>query len=436
MRLWTTTWLLALLSLSLLPQPAFAAPGDVEWTRRFEIGIVTDVTAVATHPSGVYAVGTSKAEGGRVTAFVRAYDSNGRLRWSGWFSGPQEYDAYASADDVAVDDTGVYVAGTVSRCASGDYPNFDAFVRKYTHQGKLLWTRFITGNSEACPDYESFDQARGIAVDATGVYVVGETDGSVSGQDSSISSGIFLRKYTHGGKVAWTRQHATSNCVGCDFASDITLDPWGVIVAGTTSETWPGQTKTGSLDGYVRKYSRWGRLYWTRQFGVPDQGETYAQAVTAEGASLYVGGYTYGDLAKGTSGSSGDSSAFVRKYRGDGTLRWTRQFGSDGGSAVEGLDADTGRVYVAGKTWGALPEFTDGDGQESDAFVTSFSSTGTRGWTRQFGTKRLDWAKGIALGPPPNDTQQDSRLGLYVGGAFYGDDASGGREAFVRKYEE
>jgi hypothetical protein len=63
----------------------------------------------------------------------------------------------------------------------------DAFVRKYSHRGDELWTRQY-GTS-------GFDRAMGIAVDATGVYVAGRTDGALPGQVNAGLIDAYVRKW-------------------------------------------------------------------------------------------------------------------------------------------------------------------------------------------------------------------------------------------------
>ena len=75
-----------------------------------------------------------------------------------------------------MDSSGVYLAGYLL----GTFPGqtsaglFDAFVRKYDANGNEVWTRqFGTSGT---------DEAHGIAVGSSGVYVVGRTLGSLPGQ--------------------------------------------------------------------------------------------------------------------------------------------------------------------------------------------------------------------------------------------------------------
>ena len=65
-----------------------------------------------------------------------------------------------------------------------------------------LWTRqFGSSRSEV---------ARGIAVDASGAYVGGKTEGALAGQASLGNGDAFVRKYDPEGKELWTRQFGSS----------------------------------------------------------------------------------------------------------------------------------------------------------------------------------------------------------------------------------
>ncbi len=75
-------------------------------------------------------------------------------------------------------------------------------------------------------------------------------------------------------------------------------------------------------------------------------------------------GYTRGALE---GDSAGGSDAFVRSSGNDGTLRWTRQFGTSFNDIAFGVATDAnGGVYLTGETFGALEGASAGG---FDAFV-------------------------------------------------------------------
>ena len=123
-------------------------------------------------------------------------------------------------------------------------------------------------------------------------------------------------------------------------------------------------------------------LLWTREFGTALNETAYDVAVGA-GGSVVVVGATEGRLSDQT--PMGGTDAFVRAYDTDGAEQWTRQFGSPADDAAYGITTDDSRnAYVVGRTRGTLPgQITEGD---DDAFVRKYHGDGTEAWTRQFGS--------------------------------------------------
>ena len=266
------------------------------------------------------------------------------------------------------------------------------------------------------------DQARGIWVDPSGIYVVGFTDGTLPGQSSAGGTDAFVRKYDLSGNEVWTRQFGTA---GSDLLAGVSADGSGVYVVGTTDGALPGQSHAGAIDAFVRKYDSSGNEVWTRQLGTASN--DVANSLSLDASGVYVGGFTGGALPGQI--SAGDADAFVRKYDVNGRELWTLQFGTQGIDSVTsgGLFADVSGLYVAGDTTGALPGEANAGG--SDVFVRKFDVFGKGQWTRQFGGSDFDLARGIAV---------DAR-GIYVGGftlgVLPGQSSAGGRDAFVRKYD-
>jgi len=397
----------------------YDASGAEAWTRQFgtfgaaasDVGQAIDVVGdvfVAGYVCGELPGETAL---GGCDAFVRKYDPDGSVVWTRQL-GTSSYDI---ARALAVDDTAVYIAGYTEGIFPGQTGVYgsDAFVVKLDASGSLLWIRqFGTPYS---------DQAFGVAVDSSGEYVVGTTCGAFPGQPSIGDCDAFIRKLDPAGSELWTVQFGSAG-PATDSAS--ALDASGnVYVAGSTDGTFPGQTRVGGTDAFVRKYDGDGNVQWTRQFGTPSNEQAYA--IAADASSVYVVGYTEG-LLPGAGGSVFD--AFVRKYDGDGNVQWTRQFGSstsyDWALAVT-LDASG--VYVAGYTQGALP--AQSYLGSYDAFVRKYDTSGNELWTHQFGTSNQDQVTGIA----PDDS------GVYLSGFTYGSfpggNSAGYADAFVRKYD-
>jgi hypothetical protein len=322
--------------------------GKELWTRQFGIGNYTEGRAIAASESGVYLAGAARDD-----VFVRKFDPSGKDLWT------RQFGTASDADDqvlgIAVDHTGIYIAGSTADVLPGQASsgNADAFVRKYDPEGKELWTRQF-GTS-------SFDQARSVVVNASGVYVAGLTAGAMEGQTSAGIHDVFVRKYDPGGKELWTRQFGTSNL---DDVCAISADGSGVYVSGTTLGLLPGQTRSGTADLFVRKYDADGNQLWTRQFGTTEYDQ--ARGMSVHGGGVYVAGWTLGTVPG--QAAQGLHDALIAAFTTAGEQIWMRQLGSSNLDDPFGISVNPSGIYLAGLTGGMLP------GQKNagnvDVFVT------------------------------------------------------------------
>jgi hypothetical protein len=265
-----------------------------------------------------------------------------------------------------------------------------------------------------------FDQAVGIAADASGVYVVGTTGGALRNETSQGGDDAFVTKYDAAGNEVWIRQFGTSSN---DQAVAVAADLTGVYVAGGTAGTLPGQTSAGSVDALLRRYDANGSIVWTRQFGTPS--EDFATAVAVGASGVFIAGHTRGTLPLQT--TAGGADAFLQRYDGEGNIEWTRQFGTPLSDYAFAVASDSSGAYVAGTTGGSLPNQTSAGGE--DAFLRAYDAAGAEIWTRQFGTSSADNAFAVAI----------CGLGVYVAGSTYGSlpgqSNIGFTDAFLRAYD-
>jgi hypothetical protein len=316
------------------------------------------------------------------------------------------------ATSVSISGAAVYVAGyTFGSLGGPNAGGADAFVRRYTPNGTLVWQRQFGTTSE--------DIATEIAADASGnLYVTGYTQGAIVANKGDYDA--FLRKYDPNGNVLWTRQFGTP---GVDIAFGIAVDGTGdVYVTGYTDGALRGTPK-GGFDVFIRKINASGVHAWTRQFGTAAEDVGVSTAVDQNG-NVFIAGYTFGPLA-GPNRGSGDS--FLRKYDTNGSPQWTRQFGTRKNDNAWGVTTDsTGAVIVVGQTRGsatALPG--TGRGQ---AYVRKYNGAGLLVANDEFGSTTDDKGHAVAV---------DSTNNFYVTGFTYGDLAgpnAGGSDVFVRKY--
>jgi len=389
--------------------------GVLMWTRQFGTSSADQAFGVATDAEGnVYAAGYTfgdleGAGAGNADAFVRSYDGEGSLRWTRQFGTSADDEAFGVATDV---EGNVYAAGYTRGDLEG--PNAggaDVFIRSYDRDGSLRWTRQFGTSSE--------DVASGVATDASGnVYVTGYTLGDLEGPNAG-SEDAFIRSYDRDGSLRWTRQFGTSSE---DVATGVATDASGnVYVTGYTYGALDG-ANSGFVDVFVRSYDSAGGLRWTRQFGT-GSGDVANGVATDASGNVFIAGGTLGSL-EGT--SAGSEDAFVRSYDGEGSVRWTRQFGTSSSDVANGVATDaSGNVYAAGSTGGALEGAEFGT---FDAFIRSYDSEGGPRWTRQFGTSSGDVANDVAIG-----ANRGVLATGYTFGALEGANAGAG-DAFIRTY--
>ena len=119
--------------------------------------------------------------------------------------------------------------------------------------------------------------------------------------------------------------------------------------------------------------------------------------------------------------------AFVCRLDADGTMVWTRQFGTRGHDHAYGIFVDDTGIYIAGTTFGALPGQTEIGG--FDAFVSQYDADGIAVWARQFGTQLNSYQKACSVSV--------DATGVYLvgetDGSFPGYENAGGHDAFVAK---
>jgi uncharacterized protein (UPF0548 family) len=364
----------------------YDASGTEQWTRQFgslqpgyDYGSAIDADGnvyVAGYTNGILPGQTSS---GGYDGFVRKYDASGTEQWTRQF-GTTSSD-YARG--VAVDSSGVYVAGYTYGTFPGQTKvgGYDAFVVKYDTSGTEQWTRQFGTTSS--------DYARGVAVDSSGVYVAGYTYGTFPGQTRVGGYDAFVCKYDASGTEQWARQFGTTST---DQAYGIAVDSSGVYVAGYTYGTLPGQTKVGGYDAFVRQYDASGNAGWTLQFGTSSSDYIYGVAVDSSG--VYVAGRTSG-IFPGQTKVGGYDAFVTRIHKTLGSHQWTRQFGTTSTDYAYGVAADSSGVYIAGHTYGIFPGQTRVGGM--DAFVRKYTSNGVVAWTHQFGTTSNDYGYGVAV---------------------------------------
>jgi hypothetical protein len=309
-------------------------------------GSTTATTAIAT--SGAYKTSLS----GNLDAYVAKFSSDGKLIWGSYFGG--------SGQDVSVDivlsDSGtLYITGytqsnsgiATSGALKTSYSSLDAFLAKFSTMGHLIWGTYYGGNNQ--------DFGKGVGVDKKGNPLITGSTYSTSGI-------------------------ATSSAYQTSFVS-----------GGSTSTSM-----------YIAKFSSSGNLRWSTYFGsnTTDAGE----AITADDSNnIYVAGSSNSIYGLGTSGSfrsfsAGKDDAVLAKFSPSGSLTWATYYGGSNYDEATDIAVDTSNnIILLGKTVsssliassGAFQTFNKGPSGE--AFVAKFSNSGSRLWCTYYGGTGYDW---------------------------------------------
>jgi hypothetical protein len=291
-----------------------------------------------------YGIMPGQAGSGNMDGFVRKYDSKGYELWT------RQYDK-ATFEGIAVDASGVYIVGHIilkldangnelwkltnysghSVCVGTDsiYVSFSNKIIKFDTGGNEEWTQILEDNIRGS-----------IYADASGVYLAGST----YNKDACI-----IKLDAHGNQL-WRREFGTKED---DYAQALAGDLNGIYVVGNTWGSLTGQTSTRSENVFVRKYDTNGNMLWTQQF---EAGTGFAYGNTgafADGTGVYVVGNTNApDVIEGK--GFGFIDGFVRKYDTKGNVLWTHQFGTSSEDCALGVCSDRNNVYVVGSTDGTL----------------------------------------------------------------------------------
>jgi len=364
----------------------------------FEGGFSIDVTS----DGSCYIIGITRSSdfptknafnnihSGKDDTFLAKFSTNGVLLWSTYLGGSEEDYGYGLA--VACDGS-CYVIGQTK---SSDFPikkaydstfsggNYDAFVTKFSSNGRLLWSSYLGGNEN--------EAGNAIAVTYDGsCYVTGLTRSSnfptLNAYDATHNGDwdVFVTKFSLRGKLLWCTFLGGADWdegLGITVARDDSC-----YVAGFTQSTdFPtkqayNSTKGRYGDAFVSRFAANGSLLWSTFLGGNDTDRAFDVAAAVD-CSCYVTGETYSinfPTPNAYDNSNNDGwDAFVVRFATNGSLLWgTFLGGSEGGDKGHSVaPTEDGRCYVVGTTnsddFPTKNAYDTTLGSTSDAFITAF----------------------------------------------------------------
>lgn len=312
----------------------YNSAGVQQWASRYTnvAGGTDEAFDVGVDNAGnVFVTGSSDGAGTNSAATTVRYNSAGVQQFANRFEGAGGgIDAgYAIYVDAVTGDS--YITGNTFQSTAAD---FNYITIKYNLAGAQQWA--ATYNS---PD-ANFDEARAIAVDASGnVYVTGYSQTLVL-----TNYDYATVKYNSAGVQQWqVRYNGTGN--DYDRANAIALDATGNVYV-TGKSVGAG---AAAEDAVTIKYDNSGVSQWTARYNGPSNGydEGKAIAVDATG-NVYITGYSF------TAGVNNDYLTI--KYDATGAQEWLTKYNGTGNNADQAaaiaIDA-IGNVFITGLSRGA-----------------------------------------------------------------------------------
>ena len=278
-----------------------------------------------------------------------------------------------------------------------------------SYEDVLLWKAVYSSST-----ISQEDKALGVAVDAAGnVYAAGYETPIEGGQ----STNLRVTKYGPDGAPVWSVTMNGGGTASADAACSLAIDPEGsLLVAGAVYMTL---SVSGSMDGWLAKFSPSGTEYWSRiHNGIElGYGADAFQAVAVDSSgNVYAAGYeTRTDLVQGV-------NLLVVKYDSAGATLWTQSWDSGLSFADKALGVavgPAGEAVVVGRS------DLDSGGTKSAAVLRKYAADGTFVWGTTFGTAGLNMGRAAAV---------DSAGDIYLVGQIYRSTPSQGLNRWIRKY--
>ncbi len=367
--------------------------------------------------------------------FVAKLDSNGTWIWATSGGGK----ALGYSKGLAADSKGnVFVVGTFCDGESGDFGptstfgsttlttagDADIFVAKLDKNGTWLWTQ-AAGTAD-------YDTVSGVGVDTQGnVYIGGllaKANTTLGSLTLSVKGGrdAFVAKLDSQGNWKWvTSGGSPKHDITETFVTD---DAGNSYIIGTAYDGAIFGKSTLTVSSHLRslfvaKVDNTGQWVWAQSVS-GTRSYAYHSAVDHAG-NVYLTGFFNANESFGTIqlALKGKGDIFLAKIDPAGKWLWATSAGGTRYSYGYGVTTDSsGNAYLVGEFYGATTfgssSYSSKGGDNNDAFVAKYSSTGTLSSLQQYGGTGgfNDYAKSIT---------RDNAGNLYVTGGFRGELAFG-----------
>lgn len=292
-------------------------------------------------------------------------------------------------------------------------------VARFGADGTLRWARGLVPGSAGPPRV----QVAAVAVDPGGDVLLGGTSAGFAWDGTRLPEGPFLARLTAEGALTWARGIPgegpfTVASLAVDAAGDVVVG--GDFAGRRDFGDGERQTPRDSGGAFVARFGGDGSPRWSRAY-VARGGPVHARAVAAgsDGAVWVVGDFA-GVVSFGdaTFVTVRDRAPFVLKLSPEGAHRWSRELPGVQGSA-QAVAEGLGGVFVGGTYTGRF-RFGGGEPLQSDwqdGFVLAYGVDGEERWARSLAASATALATDAAGQVVVAGTHDGGRdLGLRGGG--------------------
>lgn len=239
---------------------------------------------------------------------------------------------YEGAKGIAIDGSGIFIVGSDQTLGNDQWR-----IEKRDFAGVLMGAFNTTGvllqNISG-----SEDDVNGIAIDGTGIYVVGIDGLPSAGHQWRMQK----RNFTTGVSIWNVASDPVNIFSNDDVANAVAVDPSGVYVVGWDNmlsgsgrgSEWRIEKRTLAGGATIGAFGTSGVIR-----SDPTANEDAAQAIAVDATSIYVGGH------------ENNVWRIEKRDKTTGALTWSQTSVSGGTITVSGIAVDASGVYVVGSPW-------------------------------------------------------------------------------------
>jgi Secretion system C-terminal sorting domain len=279
----------------------------------------------------------------------------------------KEYGGSSDENSYAVEKTldgGYITVGTTTSYGEGKK---DVYLTKTNGMGQIEWSKAYGGKGD--------DIGWSVANSRDSGFVVAGTSNSYN---SNNDDGLIF-KTDKKGKVVWSKAFAADSVEDAYFVLNSFFSR-GYYVTGFVRNDSTGD------DGFIAKLGSAGNLRWYKKFGSPGDEEAYSITEDSKGNVLICGMTTYDSITQGgSSGSAGNSDAFLAKFDSTGNFKFMRTYGDTNNNIAWDVKTDKNVYLLTGWT-----RTTRGDDDiiiiktDTSGALTAVDAYGTTGTDRAF----------------------------------------------------